>query len=66
MLVLWGAETTKRPGWQTGRGLNMLATWRERAVDVQGRGLDCGHFLPEEKPDDVAAELLAFFARAEG
>ena len=64
MLVLWGANTTKRPGWQTGRRLDMLTTWRERATDVRGHGLDCGHFLPEEKPDEVAASLLEFFARA--
>ena len=69
MLVLWGADTTKRPGWQTGWRLDMLATWRERAVEVQGRGLDCGHFLPEEKPDDVGrravqlrSELLGRYA----
>ncbi len=66
MLVLWGSNTTKRPGWQTGRRLDMLQTWRERATDVRGRGLDCGHFLPEEKPDDVATELLDFFASTKG
>jgi haloacetate dehalogenase len=63
MLVLWGSDTTKRPGWQTGKHLDMLSTWRERATDVRGHGLDCGHFLPEEKSDEVAAELLAFFGK---
>ena len=43
-----------------GKKLDMLATWRERASDVRGRGLDCGHFLPEEKPEEVASELLGF------
>ena len=23
--------------------------------------LDCGHLLPEERPDETAAELLGFF-----
>src|SRR5690606_39041291 len=45
-----------------GRRRNVLETWRERADDVHGRGLDCGHSLPEEAPDETAAELLAFFA----
>ena len=43
----------------------MLDTWRERAHDVRGKGLDCGHFLPEERPRETAAELLAFFAEHE-
>jgi haloacetate dehalogenase len=60
VLVLWGADTRKRPGWQTGKGLDILATWRERATSVRGHALDCGHFIPEERPDELCAELLAF------
>jgi pimeloyl-ACP methyl ester carboxylesterase len=30
---------------------------------VRGRTLDCGHFLPEEKPREVLAELRRFLAR---
>ncbi len=62
MLVLWGTNTAKRPGWQTGKGLNMIETWRQRAEDVRGHGIDCGHFLPEEKPDDVLTAINAFYA----
>ena len=65
VLVLWGANMARRPGWQTGARLNMLDTWRERAHDVRGKGIDCGHFLPEERPHETAAELLAFFAEHE-
>jgi haloacetate dehalogenase len=64
VLVLWGADTRKRPGWQTGRGLDILATWRERATRVRGRALDCGHFIPEERPDELCAEMLGFIGRA--
>ena len=39
---------------------DVLATWREKAVDVRGRALDCGHCLQEELPEATAAELLAF------
>ena len=60
-LCLWGTNTAKRPGWQTGKSLGVIDTWKERVEDVRGRGLECGHFLPEEKPDEVLAELLAFY-----
>jgi haloacetate dehalogenase len=61
VLVLWGTNTSKRPGWQTGKRLDILATWRERARDVRGRGLDCGHFVPEEQPDELVKALTAFW-----
>ena len=60
VMVLWGGNTTKRPGWQTGEKMQVLDTWRERATDVRGKSLDCAHFVPEEKPDDVVAELRTF------
>jgi haloacetate dehalogenase len=37
-----------------------LAVWRDWADDVRGRGLACGHYLAEEAPDEVFAELHAF------
>jgi haloacetate dehalogenase len=40
---------------------DVLDTWRVRAADVRGRMLPCGHFLPEEAPDETAEELMAFF-----
>ena len=38
-----------------------LAIWREWADDVRGHALDCGHFLPEEAPDETYAALRDFF-----
>jgi haloacetate dehalogenase len=38
-----------------------LAIWREWADDVQGQGLDCGHFLAEEEPEATVAALRTFF-----
>ena len=52
----------KRPGWQTGGGLDMLTVWREHADDVRGKSLPCGHFIPEEMPDEALAEVLPFLA----
>jgi haloacetate dehalogenase len=43
-----------------GRMFDVLATWRERAVNVSGKGLPGGHFLPEEVPEQTLAELQAF------
>ena len=41
-----------------------LAVWRRWAEQVQGRMLDCGHFLAEEAPEETAAALLDFFRQA--
>jgi haloacetate dehalogenase len=32
---------------------------------VRGRALDCGHFLPEEKPRETLRELRRFLASHE-
>jgi haloacetate dehalogenase len=43
----------------------VLATWRRwTAADqpVTGRPLPCGHFIPEERPDLLLAELRSFLA----
>ena len=53
LLVLWG----ERGG---ARGRDVLGIWRQYASDVRGREFPCGHFLAEERPDDVVRELLAF------
>ena len=57
LLALWGAKGT------VGALYDVLATWREKALHVEGRALDCGHTLQEERPDETAAELAGFFSR---
>jgi haloacetate dehalogenase len=52
VMVLW----TKR----LGATYDVLASWREQAEDVTGHAVECGHFLPEEKPGMVASEIRAF------
>jgi haloacetate dehalogenase len=56
LLALWGMRG------RMAKELDILALWRERVEQVQGHGLDCGHFLQEEKPKDVLEALLGFFA----
>lgn len=43
-----------------GRTYDILAVWRERAVNVSGKGLPGGHSLQEDKPEETLAELQAF------
>ncbi len=59
LLVLWGTKGF------VGRSYDLPALWREKAIDVSGRGLPCGHFLPEEAPGEVADELLRFIDRSQ-
>jgi len=43
---------------------NVVDRWKEKANEVKGRPLPSGHFLAEEVPDQVFAELQAFFTAA--
>lgn len=54
--VLWGQEGV------IAQCFDALAEWRRVARDVSGRALPCGHYIPEEQPDALLAEMLAFFA----
>jgi len=42
-----------------------LAEWRLVARDVSGRSLPCGHYIPEEAPEELVAEMLSFFQAIE-
>lgn len=47
-----------------GRGMGVIESWRRVATDVRG-GIaeNCGHWIPEERPEWVVEQLLAFFAQ---
>jgi len=59
VLTLWGARAV------VGKMFDCLADWREVAEHVEGRAVDCGHFLPEEAPDETRAAIEVFIARYE-
>jgi haloacetate dehalogenase len=59
VLALWGRQGV------IAALFDCLADWREVASDVRGRTLQCGHFIPEEKPKELLAELRRFLAQPE-
>lgn len=44
------------------KNYDVLPVWRRYAEQVEGKALDCGHFVPEEAPEDVVRSLTSFFA----
>lgn len=54
VLVLWGRDAS------LGR-IDPIDVWTHFADTVVGQALDCGHYLPEEKPELVANALREFF-----
>ncbi len=54
VLALWGERGFVH------RTYDVPAVWRQYAQTVSAKSLDCGHFLAEEAPREVIAELRAF------
>jgi len=57
--VLWGEHGVIE------QCFDALAEWRKVARDVSGRALPSGHYIPEEVPDLLLAEILSFFEAVE-
>ncbi|GAA4609123.1 alpha/beta hydrolase [Actinoallomurus liliacearum] len=54
LLALWGEHSFLQT-------IDTVAVWRDYAEDVTGTMIeDCGHFLAEERPEAVLAELRGF------
>ena len=58
LLALWGARS------HVGRRFDALTLWRARAENVRGEALPCGHYVPEEAPQQVTEWFLRFFGEA--
>jgi len=58
LLILWGKQ-----GFVEQR-FDVLGCWREKATNVKGHFLHCGHFLAEEKPLELSAAFIEFFRPA--
>ncbi|MCX8557065.1 hypothetical protein A5642_26375 [Mycolicibacterium mucogenicum] len=56
LLILWGTRGV------VGQLYRPLEVWQQYASDVRGQGIDAGHFLAEERPDDTLVALAAFLS----
>lgn len=56
LLILWGRLGI------LGQLFDVLTPWRERAVQVSGQGLNCGHYLAEEAPEETLTEIDTFLS----
>jgi haloacetate dehalogenase len=54
LLVLWSEQGPFH------RLYDVLQTWRDRAVSAEGKAMPTGHFLPEQMPSELLAELTRF------
>lgn len=54
LLALWGDNGV------VGELYDVVQTWRDRAENVQGAALKCGHAVQEEVPEAFAEHVLAF------
>ena len=53
--VLWGEHGA------VGASFDVLQLWRERAHQVTGQSLPCGHYIAEEAPGLLLSEAIEFF-----
>jgi len=56
LLVVWGARS--HTGTVYG---DVLAVWETYATDVSGGAIACGHYVPEEAPDEMLVHFLRHF-----
>jgi haloacetate dehalogenase len=54
LLVLWGIQGAMH------KLFDVLGTWQDKANDVRGKALPGGHWMPEQCPDELFEELMAF------
>lgn len=56
LYLLWGARGT------VGKLYDVVQTWKNKAINVSGEALDCGHSPEEECPEIFFEKLLKFLA----
>ncbi|MDY7546165.1 alpha/beta hydrolase [Glaciimonas sp. CA11.2] len=54
-LVLWGAHGVIE------KCFDPLNEWQLLTKNVTGKALDCGHYIPEEAPEALMAQVMPFF-----
>tara|TARA_B100001057_G_scaffold73131_1_gene67450 strand:+ start:891 stop:1760 length:870 start_codon:yes stop_codon:yes gene_type:complete len=54
VMVIWGDKG------YVGNKYDIVAEWKKFAKEVVGYGLPCGHYLPEEAPNETLEALVSF------
>ena len=54
LLILWGKKGTVEELYDP------IEVWKKWAKNVQGFSLDCGHFIPEERPEETIDYIKNF------
>jgi haloacetate dehalogenase len=54
--VLWGEHGL------VAKCFSPVDDWKSVATNVSGKGIPCGHYIPEELPEELFAEVELFFA----
>jgi haloacetate dehalogenase len=57
VLVIWGEYGKMHTLF------DVLGTWKEKAANVRGHPVKCGHFIPEEAPDELLRDLVPFLGQ---
>ncbi len=57
LLALWGEQGVVH------RCFRPLEEWRRVASQVEGQPLPCGHYIPEEVPAALLAQVIPFLSR---
>lgn len=58
VLAIWGEQGKMHTMF------DVLATWKAKAHDVRGHAVPCGHFIPEEAPQELLRDLVPFLEQA--
>ena len=58
LLVLWSLQDDLEQLYD-----DVLAVWRTWATEPQGRGVDCGHHMAEDVPEELERELIKFLGK---
>jgi haloacetate dehalogenase len=54
LLLLWGEQGVVHQCFEP------LKEWSKLAVNVQGKALPCGHYIPEEAPELLLQQVQLF------